>query len=73
MSKLGRIRHIAPKPTSLSSLRPGFPVILAFPRHLTALPIIPVYILCNAVDAVKCAVGVVMIRKGNWVQNLAIK
>jgi Na+-driven multidrug efflux pump len=41
--------------------------------RFTALPIIPVYILCNAVDAIKCAVGVVMIRKGNWVQNLAIK
>ena len=41
--------------------------------RFTSLPIIPVYIFCNAVDAVKCAVGVVMIRKGNWVQNLAIK
>ena len=41
--------------------------------RFTALPIIPVYILCNAVDIVKCGVGVVMIRKGNWVQNLAIR
>ena len=41
--------------------------------RFTGLPIIPVYILCNAVDILKCGVGVVMIRKGNWVQNLAIR
>lgn len=41
--------------------------------RFTSLSILPVYILTNAVDAIKCAVGVVMIRKGNWVQNLAIK
>ena len=53
----------------LTPIRRGMEMI----ARRTKAPIIPVYIFCNAVDAVKCAVGVVMIRKGNWVQNLAIK
>lgn len=41
--------------------------------RFTSMPILPVYILCNAVDAIKCVIGMIMIRKGSWIQNLAVK
>lgn len=41
--------------------------------RLTELPIEPVYILCNSMEAVKCVIGVILIRKGNWIQNLTLK
>ena len=44
-----------------------------FLTRFTNLPIIPVYILCNCMDILKCAIGKFMLQKGNWIQNLAIK
>jgi len=38
--------------------------------RFTALPIIPVYILTNCMDIIKCVIGKLMIRKGSWIQNL---
>lgn len=46
------------------------PLALCLTRF-TDLPILPVYVLCNAVDVIKCIVGFFMIRKGSWIQNLA--
>ena len=40
--------------------------------RFTGLPILWVYILCNGLDMVKCAIGAVMIRHGGWIQNLAV-
>ena len=41
--------------------------------RFTDMAILPVYILTSSVDILKCAVGVVLIRKSNWTQNLAAK
>lgn len=41
--------------------------------RFTDMPILPVYILTNCMDIIKCVVGVVIIRKSNWTQNLAAK
>lgn len=41
--------------------------------RFTGLPIIPVYILCNCVDIVKCVIGKLLIQKSRWIQNLAAK
>lgn len=41
--------------------------------RFTHLTIIPVYILCNSVEIIKCAIGKYMIQKGSWIQNLAVK
>ena len=38
--------------------------------RFTALPIIPLYAVCQATDLLKCAIGYYMIKKGSWIQNL---
>ena len=39
--------------------------------RFTDMPIVPLYIICQGTDLLKCALGGLMIRKGNWIQNLA--
>lgn len=34
------------------------------------LSILPLYILCQGMDLVKCAIGAVMLKQGKWIQNL---
>lgn len=41
--------------------------------RFTDMPIIPVYILCNCVDIIKCVIGAFLIRGGSWIQNLTAK
>ena len=51
-----------------------FVVPLAFClSRFTSLPIIPLYIICQPTDFIKCAIGAVMLRKGSWIQNITIK
>ncbi len=38
--------------------------------RFTAITIVPLYIICQATDLLKCAVGAYLIRKGTWIQNL---
>ena len=37
---------------------------------LTPLAIIPIYILVQSIDLIKCMVGHMMIKKGLWIQNI---
>ena len=46
------------------------PIAYYFSRF-TDLPIVPLYILCQGTDLIKCVLGYVMIKKGTWIQNLA--
>ena len=39
--------------------------------RFTDMPIIPLYIICNSLDILKCFLGAYMLRKGSWIQNLA--
>ena len=39
--------------------------------RFTELPIVPLYIICQGTDLLKCVLGYVMIKKGTWIQNLA--
>ena len=39
--------------------------------RFTAVPIVPLYIICQGTDLLKCALGYIMIRRGDWIQNLA--
>ena len=41
--------------------------------HFTALPIIPLYAISQATDLPKCIMGYLMIKKGDWIQNLVTK
>ena len=44
-----------------------------FLSRFTTLPIVTIFLLCNAIDVIKCIVGWGMIKKGTWIQNLALK
>ena len=46
------------------------PIAYYFSRF-TNLPIVPLYILCQGTDLLKCVLGWWMIKKGTWIQNLA--
>ncbi len=41
--------------------------------RFTAIGIIGLYAICQSMDIIKAVIGAVMIRKGSWIQNLAIK
>lgn len=41
--------------------------------RFTALPIGVIYLLCNATDIIKCGIGYYLIKKGSWIQNLAVQ
>lgn len=38
--------------------------------HFTALPIVTVYFLVNALDFIKCVIGIALMKKGVWVKNI---
>jgi putative MATE family efflux protein len=38
--------------------------------RFTALPIVPIYLICNALDIIKCTIGFVLVKKGVWVKNI---
>lgn len=38
--------------------------------HYTQIGIVPLFLICQLVDLVKCVVGLIMIRKGVWVNNI---
>lgn len=38
--------------------------------RFTSLPIIPLYILCQSLEIIKCIVGYIFVKKGIWIQNM---
>lgn len=38
--------------------------------RFTNLPVVPLYFLCQSLEAIKCAIGFVLLKKGVWVQNI---
>lgn len=49
----------------------GVSMLLAFIlTHFTALPILPIYFICQMVDIFKCILGGVLVQKGIWIQNI---
>ena len=49
----------------------GVSVPLAFCLvHFTALPIVTVYFLCQAIDLTKCTVGLLLVRHGSWATSI---
>ena len=44
--------------------------IAFFLSRYTAITIIPLYLICQCTDFIKCALGYRMIKKGSWIQNL---
>lgn len=38
--------------------------------RLTGLPIVPIYIICQLADILKCGFGLFLVKKGIWVHNI---
>ena len=41
-----------------------------FLTHVVGISIVPLYLICQLVDIGKCAVGLIMIKKGIWIHNI---
>lgn len=40
--------------------------------RFTSISILPLYIVCQSLELIKCAIGVFMLRQGKWIQNLTV-
>ncbi len=40
--------------------------------RFTPITILPLYIICQSTDLIKCAIGAYMLKKGTWIQNLTV-
>ncbi|MBQ3194696.1 MAG: MATE family efflux transporter [Oscillospiraceae bacterium] len=38
--------------------------------RFTAIPIVPLFAICQGTDLIKCGLGAFMLKKGKWIQNL---
>ena len=47
------------------------PVAFCLSRF-TAMTILPLYMICQGMDVLKCALGGWMLKKGTWIQNLTV-
>ena len=47
----------------------NIPVAFILSRY-TGMPIIPLYLICQLVDLVKCVVGLILVKKGIWLNVL---
>lgn len=41
--------------------------------RFTGLPILPMYMICQSTDFIKCAIGAALLKKGVWIRNLTQK
>ena len=56
----------------------GYVWLLSIPiafvcSRFTGLGILLIFALCNATDLIKCVIGYYLIKRGDWIQNLATK
>lgn len=47
----------------------AFPVAYLLGHH-TQIPLIPMYIICQSTDLIKCVIGGILIKMGVWVNNI---
>jgi Na+-driven multidrug efflux pump len=45
------------------------PLAFVFSR-MVVVGIIPLYMICQGTDLLKCVLGAVMIKQGKWIRNL---
>lgn len=38
--------------------------------RFTDIPVIPLYFICQSLEAIKCVIGFILIKKGVWLQNI---
>ncbi len=49
----------------------SIPVAYTLSRY-TAIPIVPLYFMCQMVEIIKCIVGFVLVKKGVWIHNIVL-
>lgn len=47
-----------------------FTVPLAYGLHFLGLPIVPLFLFCQLADLGKCVLGLIMIKRGMWINNI---
>jgi Na+-driven multidrug efflux pump len=40
--------------------------------HFTTLDIMMLYPVCNLADIIKCIIGLIIVKAGNWAQNMVL-
>lgn len=50
----------------------SIPVAFCLSRF-TAMPIIPIYLIVQLLEFIKCCIGFVLVKKGVWIQNLVTR
>ncbi len=53
----------------------GFMWLLSVPlayvlSRFTGLPIVPLYFICQMIEAVKCIMAIILVKKGIWIRNI---
>ena len=38
--------------------------------RFTSLTIVPIFFFCSLIDAIKCVIGFILVKKGVWIQNI---
>lgn len=38
--------------------------------RFTSMPIIPMYLICQSLDLIKCIIGLILVNKGIWIHNI---
>ncbi len=38
--------------------------------EFTTLPILPIYLICQSLEIVKCTIGFILVKKGVWINNI---
>lgn len=50
----------------------SIPVAYVLSRY-TTMPIVPLYLCCQALEFIKCIIGLVLVKKGVWINNIVEK
>ena len=47
----------------------ALPLAFVLSRY-TSLPVVPLYLVCQLIDIIKCVIGFILVKKGVWLQNI---
>ena len=50
----------------------AIPIVFCLSRF-TDLPIVPIYLISQLTDFVKCIIGFVLVKRGSWLHNMAVE
>ncbi len=51
----------------------AFSIPLAFIlAHLTAMPIVMLYLCCQLIELIKCLIGFILMKKGIWINRITV-